>query len=106
MVSRNYEQEGRPLTPTLSRIILAAAEENRQILPIADFKEFYGISDRYAAKMASKLIDDGWLVRVKRGRFQLQPARTGLDPFPMGDKFVVAGQYAPDGFIAYGSAAE
>jgi len=105
-VSRNYAQSGRPLSGTLSRIILTAEEENRQILTVADFRQFYEISDGYARKMIADLVERGWLVRVARGHYQLQSAKTGLDPIPMGEKFVVAGQYAPEGFIAYGSAAE
>lgn len=105
-MSRDYAQDGRPLSGTLSRIILTAEEENRQILTVADFKQFYDISDGYARKMIADLVERGWLVRAGRGHYQLQSAKTGLDPIPMGEKFVIAGQYAPEGFIAYGSAAE
>lgn len=97
---------GRPLTATTSQIILTAEEENRQILTVADFIEFYGITASYARKMVSELVRNGWLTRVAKGQYQLLPAKTGLDPFPMGDKFVLACQSFPDSFIAYGSAAE
>jgi predicted transcriptional regulator of viral defense system len=56
--------------------------------------------------MIANLVAAGWLVRVAPGKYQLQPARTGLDPFPTADKFVAAGQFSKDGFIAFGSAAE
>jgi predicted transcriptional regulator of viral defense system len=56
--------------------------------------------------MISQLVAKGWLLRVGRGSYQLQPAKTGLDPFPTANKFVAAGQLATDSFIAYGSAAE
>jgi len=45
-------------------------------------------------------------MRIAKGQYQILPARTGLDPFPLGDKFVLACQSFPNGFIAYGSAAE
>ena len=98
--------EGRPLPATASKIILTAEEANRQILTVADFMSFYKISASYARKMISELVRTGWLVRIAKGQYQLLPAKTGLDPFPMGDKFVLACQAFPDGFIAYGSAAE
>lgn len=97
---------GRPLPATASKIILTAEEENRQILTVADFMGFYEITASYARKMISELVRTGWLVRIAKGQYQLLPAKTGLDPFPMGDKFVLACQAFPDAFIAYGSAAE
>jgi predicted transcriptional regulator of viral defense system len=90
----------------LSRIILTAEEENTHILRVSDFKDFYQTTDSNARNMVSQLVANGWLVRVGRGAYQLQPAKTGLDPYPSADKFVVAGQFAEDSFIAYGSAAE
>jgi len=105
-MSRDYHREGRPLSPLLSRIILTAEEENRHILRVSDFKDFYHTTDSNARTMISHLVAMGWLVRVGRGVYQLQPAKTGLDPYPTADKFVVSGQFAADSFIAYGSAAE
>jgi predicted transcriptional regulator of viral defense system len=105
-MSRDYHHEGRPLSPMLSRIILTAEEENRHILRVADFKDFYQTTDSNARTMISQLVAKGWLVRVGRGSYQLQPAKTGLDPYPVADKFVIAGQFTIDSFIAYGSAAE
>jgi len=98
--------KGRPLTATTSKIILTAEEENRQVLTVADFMDFYQISSSYARKMIAELVRTGWLVRIAKGLYQILSARTGLDPFPMGDKFVLACQAFPNAFIAYGSAAE
>lgn len=97
---------GRPLHPKPSRIILTAEEENRHILHVEDFVSFYGITQSYARKMIADLMEEGWLVRVGKGLYQLLPARTGLNAFPMGDKFVVGCQAFPGSFIAFGSAAE
>lgn len=105
-MSRDYLQKGRPLTPQLSRMILTAEETNRHVLRVKDFSEFYKTSDSNARTMISQLVESGWLVRIGRGCYQLQPAKTGLDPYPISDKFVIAGQFAVDSFIAYGSAAE
>jgi predicted transcriptional regulator of viral defense system len=102
----NFREKGRPLSQVLSKIILQAEEDNRQILTTKDFIEFYQISDTYARKMMAQLVKTGWLVRVGPGKYQLQPAKTGLDPYPSADKFVAAGQLSADGFIAFGSAAE
>lgn len=96
----------RPLSAKASQIILTAEAENRHILSVSDFVEFYSITSSYARKMISELVAHGWLVRVGKGQYQLLPARTGLDPFPAGDKFTVACQRFPGSFIAYGSAAE
>ncbi len=103
---RDYQLKGRPLSPMLSRIILTAEEDNRHILRVSDFKDFYQTSDSNARTMISQLVANGWLVRVGRGLYQLQPAKTGLDPYPSADKFVIACQFITDSFIAYGSAAE
>jgi|688.fasta_scaffold206407_2 predicted transcriptional regulator of viral defense system len=102
----NFREIGRRLSPVLSKIILQAEEDNRQILTTKDFIEFYEITDTYARKMIANLVETGWLVRVGPGKYQLQPAKTGLDPYPSADKFVAAGQLSNDGFIAFGSAAE
>jgi len=56
--------------------------------------------------MIAELVDNGWLLRVGPGEYQLLSAKTGLDPYPTLDKFVLAGQLSPNGFIAFGSAAE
>jgi predicted transcriptional regulator of viral defense system len=103
---RDYQLKGRPLSPMLSRIILTAEEENRHILRVSDFTDFYQTTDSNARTMISQLVAKGWLVRIGRGLYQLQPAKTGLAPYPTADKFVVAGQFTADSFIAYGSAAE
>lgn len=102
----NFKEEGRRLSQVLSKIILQAEEDNQQILTTNDFVEFYQITDSYARKMIAHLVETGWLVRVGPGKYQLQPAKTGLDPYPSADKFVAAGQLSKDGFIAFGSAAE
>jgi predicted transcriptional regulator of viral defense system len=102
----NFRELGRRLSPALSKIILQAEEDNRQILTTKDFVEFYEITDSYARKMIAHLVETGWLVRVGPGQYQLLPAKTGLDPYPSADKFVAAGQLSRDGFIAFGSAAE
>jgi predicted transcriptional regulator of viral defense system len=96
----------RPLSAKASQIILTAEEENRHILSVGDFVEFYGITPSYARKMISELTEHGWLTRVGKGQYQLLPARTGLEPYPAGDKFTVACQRFPGSFIAFGSAAE
>lgn len=102
----NFTEKGRPLSPVLSKIILQAEEDNRQILTPKDFANFYDISGSYARKMIANLVEAGWLVRIGAGKYQLQPAKTGLDPYPSADKFVAAGQLSPEAFIAFGSAAE
>lgn len=102
----DFKQRGRPLSPVLSKIILKAEEDNRQILTPKDFSDFYEISGGYARKMISNLVEAGWLVRVGTGKYQLQPAKTGLEPYPTADKFTAAGQLNPEAFIAFGSAAE
>lgn len=105
-MTRDYHHEGRPLSPLQSRIILTAEEENRHILRVADFKNFYKTTDSNARTMISQLVAKGWLLRVGRGSYQLQPAKTGLDPYPTANKFVAAGQFVTGSFISYGSAAE
>lgn len=97
---------GRPLSAKTSQIILTAEEENRHVLSVSDFVEFYAITPSYARKMISELVQNGWLMRVGKGQYQLLPAKSGLDPYPCGDKFLVACQRFPDSFIAFGSAAE
>jgi predicted transcriptional regulator of viral defense system len=102
----HFQEQGRPLSATLSKIILQAEEDNRHILMPKDFVDFYHISDGYARKMIVQLVKAGWLIRLGPGEYQLQPAKTGLDPYPSADKFIVAGQLSRNDFIAYGSAAE
>lgn len=102
----NFKDEGRRLSQVLSKIILQAEEDNQQILTTKDFVDFYQITDSYARKMIAHLVETGWLVRIGPGQYQLQPAKTGLDPYPSAEKFVAAGQLSKDGFIAFGSAAE
>src|SRR5271155_3254468 len=102
----SFKESGRPLSPVLSKIILQAEEDNRQILTTGDFVDFYNISGTYARKMIAHLVKTGWLVRLAAGKYQLQPAKTGLDPYPTADKFVAAAQFSKNGFIACGSAAE
>ncbi|MBX9693910.1 MAG: hypothetical protein K2Z81_16100 [Cyanobacteria bacterium] len=106
MTTSTKTNRARPLSAKTSQIILTAEEENRHILSVADFVEFYSITPSYARKMISELVNNGWLARVGKGQYQLLPARTGLDPYPTGDKFTVACQRFPESFIAFGSAAE
>lgn len=105
-MKRKTTSRARPLPAKTSQIILTAEEDNRQILSVSDFTEFYRITPSYARKMISELVKAGWLVRAAKGQYQLLPARSGLKPFPISDKFVVACQAFIDSFIAFGSAAE
>jgi predicted transcriptional regulator of viral defense system len=102
----SFRENGRPLSSVLSKIILQAEEDNRQILTPKDFVDFYQVSGSYARKMIAQLVKNGWLIRIGPGMYQLQPAKTGLEPYPTADKFVAAGQISRNGFIAFGSAAE
>lgn len=102
----DFREHGRRLSPVLSKIILQSEEDNRQILTPKDFADFYRCSESYARKMITELVDNGWLLRVGAGEYQLLSAKTGLEPYPSADKFVLAGQLSPDGFISFGSAAE
>ena len=77
-MSRDYHHEGRPLSSLLSRIILTAEEDNRHILRVADFKDFYQTSDSNARNMISQLVAKGWLVRIGRGCYQLRCHQTRL----------------------------
>jgi predicted transcriptional regulator of viral defense system len=64
----------RPLSAKASQIILTAEEENRHILSVSDFVEFYSITSSYARKMISELVVHGWLVRVGKGQYQRELA--------------------------------
>ena len=88
----DFREHGRRLSPVLSKIILQSEEENLHILTPNDFVNYYSCSHSYARKMIAELVDNGWLLRVGPGEYQLLSAKTGLDPYPTLDKFVLAGQ--------------
>jgi predicted transcriptional regulator of viral defense system len=96
----------RSLSPKLAQIVLTLEEENKHILTIDAVEQFYGVSRSYARKIISDLVKHGWLVWAGKGMYQLLPAKTGIDPYPLADKFLIASQAFPNAFIAYGSAAE
>ncbi|MBI3983220.1 MAG: type IV toxin-antitoxin system AbiEi family antitoxin domain-containing protein [Gemmatimonadetes bacterium] len=94
----------RTLSRTEASVVLDLEWRNRKTVTLADLREALGASDSYARKFAHRLVQKGWLERLRPGLFQLVPAdrgRTGVaDTHPLTAGAVLVDPY----FFSFGAA--
>lgn len=98
--------ESRSLSRTEARVVLALEAEGRDLVTLAGIQERAGVSPGFARKLAHDLVRRGWLQRVLRGTYLLNPSRHGPDALPDTDPFRVGRRLRDPYYFAYATAAE
>lgn len=97
--------ESRSLSPNESRIILSLEADGREAVGIDDIQALGGVSRSYARKLAHDLARKGWLTRVGRGRYVVNPATMGPDAIPEMNPFRLGSHLVDPYYFGYSTAA-
>lgn len=97
--------KARSLSSAESQVILTLEAQRRAELTIDDIARLAGTSRNHAWKLAHNLVAKGWLQRVERGRFIVNPPSSGPDPIPDMNPYRVGSHLVEPYYFAYGTAA-
>lgn len=98
--------ESRSLSKTEARVVLALEAEGQDLVTLVGIQKRAGVSAGFARKLAHDLVQRGWLQRVRRGTYLLNPSRHGPDALPDSDPFRVGSRLLRPYYFAYATAAE
>jgi predicted transcriptional regulator of viral defense system len=98
--------ESRSLSRTEAKVVLSLEAERQDIVTIAGIQKRAGVSYGFARKLAHDLVGRGWLQRIRRGTYLLNPSRHGPDALPDTDPLRVGSHLVEPYFFGYATAAE
>lgn len=81
-------ETNRTLSKAEAKVVLGLEWRDQKVVTSAELRSLLGGSDNYARFLAHRLVEKGWLERIKRGVFQLVPADRG--PEGIGDTNMLA----------------
>ena len=94
----------RTLSGNEARVVLDLEWRGQRTVTLADLREALGASESYARYLAYRLVQKGWLERLRPGLFQLVPADRGregvADTNPLSAGAVLVAPY----FFSFGTA--
>jgi predicted transcriptional regulator of viral defense system len=98
--------ETRSLSPVEARVVLALESEGIDEIALDALQRRAGVSRSFARKIAHTLIRKGWLQRVGRGRYLLNPSRHGPSAVPDTDPLRFGTRIVHPYYFGYATAAE
>jgi len=96
----------RSLSKTEARVVLSLEAENADFVTLKEVQRRAGVSPGFARKLASDLVRRGWLQRVRRGSYLLNPGRHGPDALPDTDPLRIGSRLVVPYFFGFATAAE
>jgi predicted transcriptional regulator of viral defense system len=98
--------EWRSLSRTEAKVVLSLEADERSELTLDGIRERARISRGFARKVAHNLVRKGWIQRVGRGRYLLNPGRNGPEALADTDPFPVGSRLASPYYFGFATAAE
>ncbi|HTT26297.1 MAG TPA: type IV toxin-antitoxin system AbiEi family antitoxin [Thermoplasmata archaeon] len=98
--------EARSLSRVEARIVLSLEAEGVVEVTLDEIEGRARVSRGFARKLAHALVQKGWLQRVARGRYLLNPARHGAEAIPDTDPFRLGARIARPYYFGFATAAE
>lgn len=98
--------EIRSLSRVEAKVILSLESENLEDVTLDGIQSRAEVSRGFARKIAHTLVAKGWLQRVGRGSYLLNPAEHGPDAIPDTDPFRLGARLARPYYFGYSTAAE
>lgn len=98
--------ESRSLSKTEARVILSLEAEGQELVSLAEIRSRADVSQGFARKLAHDLVRRGWLQRVRRGVYLLNPSRHGPDALPDLDPLRIGSHLVTPYYFGYATAAE
>lgn len=96
----------RSLSQTEARVVLSMEAERVEDVDLQGIADRGNVSAGFARKIAHDLVGKGWLQRVSRGAYLLNPARHGPDAIADTDPFRAGRRIASPYYFGYATAAE
>ncbi len=96
----------RSLSRTEAKVVLSLEADRREDVSLSELRSRAGVSAGFARKLAHDLVHKGWLQRVRRGVYLLNPSRHGPAAVPDTDPFRVGRRLATPYCFGYATAAE
>jgi len=107
-VSRTYRiiVEFRSLSKTEAKVVLSLEAERQELVTLVGIQKRAGISPGFARKLAHDLVRRGWLQRVRRGTYLLNPSSHGPEALPDTDPLRIGSRLLDPYYFGYATAAE
>jgi len=96
----------RSLSATESRVVLSLEADGESEFSLDAIEARAGVRRGYARKLAHGLVRKGWIERVGRGRYLLNPSRHGPEAIPDTDPLRAGSHIVRPYYFGYASAAE
>jgi predicted transcriptional regulator of viral defense system len=96
----------RSLSPTEARVVLALESDRVEEVGLAGLRERAAVSPGHARKLAHGLVRKGWLQRIGRGRYLLNPSDRGPAAIPDTDPLRLGRHLFSPYYFGYATAAE
>lgn len=96
----------RSLSSTEARVVLALEEERRDEVSLDMVERYARVHRGFARKITHDLVSKGWLQRVGRGRYILNPGAYGPEAVPETDPLRVGSRIVHPYYFGYATAAE
>lgn len=96
----------RSLSRTEAKVVLSLEAEGLEDLTLEDVRQRASVSPGFARKIAHALVKKGWLQRVGRGRYLLNPSRHGPDAIPDTDPLRLGSRIVSPYYFGFATAAE
>jgi predicted transcriptional regulator of viral defense system len=94
----------RTLSKAEAKVVLALEWRDQRVVTSAELRSMLGGSDGYAKFLAHRLVEKGWLERIKRGVFQLVPADRGTEGISDTNALAAGALLAAPYFYSFGTA--
>jgi len=98
--------EFRSLSKTEAKVVLSLEADHEDLVTLAGIQKRAGVSSLFARKLAHDLVRRGWLQRVRRGTYLLNPSRHGPEALPDTDPLRIGSRLLDPYYFGYATAAE
>jgi predicted transcriptional regulator of viral defense system len=98
--------DSRSLSQTEARVVLSLEEDKLEVVTLDELRIRAGVSPGFARKLAHELVKKGWLQRLRRGTYLLNPTQHGPDAVPDTDPFRIGTRLVEPYYLGFATAAE
>ncbi|MFA5860671.1 MAG: type IV toxin-antitoxin system AbiEi family antitoxin [Candidatus Thermoplasmatota archaeon] len=97
--------ELRTLSGRESKVVLGLEAQGREVLSLDDISSLAEVSPAHARKLAERLAAKGWIQRVGRGKYLLNPPKAGPDAIPDTNAYRIGSRLVTPYYFGYATAA-
>jgi predicted transcriptional regulator of viral defense system len=96
----------RSLSKTEAKGVLSLEEEELEVVTLKELQRRAGVSSGFARKLAHELVRKGWLQRLRRGTYLLNPTKLGPDAVRDTDPLRIGSRMVEPYYFGFATAAE